>query len=502
MRLEELALDCAARTPQALAICGPDGRLTYRELDELAARLASDLAGLGVREGDRVALWLSKSAFAVAAMQAVLRLGAAYVPLDPLVPARRAAALIVDCSPAAVVTTAERLPGLSADRLGFDPPIDPGALPAVLVEEGATSYRVRGPAAPAVEHGSDRASSGPDIAYVLYTSGSTGRPKGVCVSHSAALAFVGWAADELRITPDDRLANHAPLQFDLSVFDIYAAFRAGASVHLIPEATPARGLPRFLLRHAVSVWYSVPSVLTLMLEHGSLLDVEQLPLRVVVFAGEVFPIKYLKKLRDRWPRLDLYNFYGPTETNVCTYHRVGVIPADRTEPVPIGRSACADEVWAVRPDGSVADVGEEGELLVKGPTVMSGYLGDPEPQNGPYFTGDIVRRIDECEFEYVGRRDHMVKIRGHRVELGEIESVLHQHPEIVEAAVLAVGEGHSATLCAWIATRSDGGPSLLEVKRFLADRVPRYMIVDSVRRIERMPRTSNGKTDRARLLAD
>ncbi|KOV83940.1 amino acid adenylation domain-containing protein [Nocardia sp. NRRL S-836] len=484
MRLEEHVARFAEATPEAPAVCGPDGDVTYRELDVRADVLARELASLGVAAGDKVVLWAPKSVFVIAVTQAVLRLGAAYVPVDPSAPAARVAALVADCGPAAVVTTGSRLSALLQHT---------APLPALVAEDDLGGWAARPAARPPVERSADA-----ELAYVLYTSGSTGTPKGVCVSHSAASAFVDWAADELEVTGSDRLSNHAPLQFDLSVFDLYVAFRSGASVHLVPELSLPRDLVRFVVNHAITVWYSVPSALTMMMEFGRLLDVPRLPLRAVVFAGEVFPVAHLRVLRDRLPSAAIHNFYGPTETNVCAGYRVGTIPADRSAPVPIGTAAAGDEIWAVREDGTIAQPGEEGELVVSGPTLMTGYLGH-EPLRGPYATGDVVRRLPEGGFLYLGRRDGMVKVRGYRVEPGEIEAVLHTHPDVLEAAVTVTGSGHLARLVAWAGTRSGQPLRPGEVKRFLAGRLAPYLVPDVVRTVDRLPRTANGKVDRRAL---
>jgi amino acid adenylation domain-containing protein len=491
VRLEGLVAAQAGLRPGALAVSGPDGQLTYGQLDRLAGQIARRLAALGVGDGGRVALWLEKSAYGVAATQAALRLGAAYVPLDPQAPAARAQALLADCAPAALVTDADRRARLAALPA-------PSSLPPILAGPGlAAGDELPGPY-PAGPSGGD-----PDApAYILYTSGSTGRPKGVLVSHRGALAFVGWAAELLGLTAADRLANHAPLQFDLSVFDLYAAFLVGASVHIVPEGTPGGGLTRFLLRQQISVWYSVPSALALMMDSGRLLESTPAALRTVVFAGEVFPVGRLRRLREHLPGVRLLNFYGPTETNVCAWHEVGAIPPDRTRPVPIGTAACGNRIWAERPDGGHARPGEEGELVVQGPTVMLGYWGAAAQLGRPYRTGDIVRVLPGPAFEFIGRRDDLVKVRGHRVELGEIEAVLLSHPQIADAAVVVTGDGPAARLCACVVARVPGagqqlGP--LPVKRFLAERLPRYMIVDSVRQADRIPRTATGKADRQGL---
>jgi clorobiocin biosynthesis protein CloN4 len=462
--------------------------MTYGELDRSADRVAGALAELGVRPGDRVGIWSDKSARTVAAMQGVLRLGAAYVPVDPLSPPSRALKILTDCAARAVVTTAERAADVK----------DVGACLYVDDEEWrGVMARAVSPPAPEPDVGAD------DLAYILYTSGSTGDPKGVCISHRAALAFVDWAAGELAATPADRFANHAPFHFDLSVLDLYAAFRSGGSVHLIPHEVSfaPKLLVDFLRRERITVWYSVPSALILMMRDGGLLDIDPGPLRAVLFAGEPFPVKHLRTLRERWPDVRFLNLYGPTETNVCTYHEVGAIPAEQTRPVPIGTASCGDRVWARRSDGAVAQPGEEGELVVAGPTVMLGYWGRP-PQDGPYPTGDVVVQGPDGAYDYLGRRDNMVKVRGYRVELGEIEAALLAHPAVADAAVVAVGSGTDSSLVAYVVPDDSRGPTLLDLKRHSAERLPRHMILDEVRPLDGLPRTGNGKVDRRRLAAE
>jgi L-proline---[L-prolyl-carrier protein] ligase len=217
----------------------------------------------------------------------------------------------------------------------------------------------------------------------------------------------------------------------------------------------------------------------------------------VVFAGEPYPIKQLRRLRQGLSGVRMFNWYGPTETNVCTGYEVGEIAPDRDIPVPIGRAASGDRVWAVKDDGSEAGVGEEGELVVSGPTVSLGYWGRPSHGEEPYRTGDVVRLGSDGEYVYIGRRDHMVKIRGNRVELGEIEAALLTHPDVAEAAVAAVGSGIEARLVAFLVA-TDELP-LLEVKRHCAERLPRHMIVDAAIFLDRLPRTRNGKLDRLAL---
>ncbi|HEX6471613.1 MAG TPA: amino acid adenylation domain-containing protein [Streptosporangiaceae bacterium] len=481
--LGELVARSARLVPDALAVSGPGGALTYRELDRAADVLAARLRARGVGGGDRVVIWLDKSVAAVVAMQALLRLAAVYVPVDGTNPAPRAGLIARDCAAALVITDPAR-----AAALGDGP--ERYVLDGVPAVEGPVA-RVAEPVA------------ADDLAYILYTSGSTGEPKGVGITHRNALAFVRWAAAELGATARDRFANHASFGFDLSVLDLYAAFLAGASVHLIPAQmayAPAQ-LVDFVVRERITIWYSVPSVLVLMIRDGGLCATSPpAELRALLFAGEPFPMQYLTRLYAHWPGIRFLNLYGPTETNVCTFHEVTAADVASGRPLPIGRASSGDDVWAIRDDGGRAEPGEVGELVVAGPTVMAGYWGR-EPQHGPYHTGDLVRvRAPGC-FDYVGRRDSMVKIRGHRVELGEIEAVLAGEPRIDEVAVVITGEGTAARLVAFVVP-AGRPPGLLALKRWCAERLPPYMVVDSLVVVPELPRTGNGKTDRRRLAAE
>jgi clorobiocin biosynthesis protein CloN4 len=484
VKLHELVREQARKSPGLLAVSGPDGQMTYGELDREADALAVALAGRGVRPGDRVALWLPKSGRAVAVMQAALRLGAAYVPIDPLGPVARTVRLVRDCAPRVVVTTAEW-----AVRLRRR-----GVTAAVPYPEGLERV------GPVPDPGGDPG----DLAYILYTSGSTGTPKGVCLSHRNALAFVDWAVAEIGACPADRFASHAPFHFDLSVLDLYAAFRAGASVHLIPAEmsfAPAM-LVDFMLRRRITVWYSVPSALILMARDGGMLKVppSDFSLRVLLYAGESFPVKYLRLLRDYLP-MRILNLYGPTETNVCAFYEVAGIPAGQVRSVPIGRACSGDRLWAVRDDGAPAGSGEEGELVVDGPTVMLGYWGRPGQGGRPYRTGDRVILLGSGDYQFLGRRDGMVKVRGYRVEIGEIEAALQAHPGIADVAVVLAGTGMDAKIVAYVVAAGTSAPGLLELKRHCAAALPRHMIIDVVRHVTELPRTGTGKLDRRAVVS-
>jgi acyl-coenzyme A synthetase/AMP-(fatty) acid ligase len=318
------------------------------------------------------------------------------------------------------------------------------------------------------------------------------------------------------VGPDDRLSNHAPLHFDLSVFDIYVALRAGACVVMVPDeanAFPVQ-LAEWIEREGITVWYSVPSALVRLLLHGNLERHTFARVRTVLYAGEPFPVKYLRDVMPRFPNARFFNLYGPTETNVCTFHEVpDPIPPDLAD-IPIGAACANTEVFAVTEDGRVAGPGEEGELYVRGPTVLLGYWGLPERtrqvlvpnpfqpayHEPVYRTGDLVRQGADGAYVFVGRRDHMVKSRGYRIELGEIEQVLYQHAGVKEAVVIPLpDEEVGVRLKAVIVATENGGARRAEIQSFCLDRLPRYMVPEFFEFVDTLPRTSTGKVDRVAL---
>ncbi len=492
MRLDDLLSASAKTFGGRAAVVDRGGTATYGELDALVNRIGHALLERGVRRGDRVGVWLDKSVKAIASMQAALRVGAAFVPLDPQSPPARVARIVKDCGIGVAVADRKRSALLA--ELGV----------ASIVTELAQG--VSWPELASFDDGRLERSdvSSDDLAYVLYTSGSTGAPKGVCMTHANGRAFVDWATREVGLSPEDRLANHAALHFDLSTFDVFGAFAVGAAVCVVPEAMaylPDK-LVRFCAEEQITVWYSVPTALVLMVDRGAMSARELPSLRAILFAGEVYPQKELRRLREAFPDAALYNLYGPTETNVCTFHRLarGSGTSELTAPLPIGRAASGDEVWAVKADGTRCAVGEEGELWVSGPSVMHGYWGK-DPLTGPYRTGDIVRIVEDEPpvFTFVGRTDRLVKANGYRIELGDVEAALLEHGAVREVAVVVRGTGNLARLVAYVVAASDPAPSLLGLKKHSAERLPRYMILDELIVLPTLPRTPNGKIDYERL---
>jgi amino acid adenylation domain-containing protein len=345
------------------------------------------------------------------------------------------------------------------------------------------------------------------LAYILYTSGSTGKPKGVMISHRAATAFVDWCSEAFDPREDDRFSSHAPFHFDLSVLDIYLSLKHGATLVLISEANgkdPVT-LAGLVAERRITSWYSTPSILSYLTQFGRLERHDWSALRIVHFAGEVFAVKHLRALKERVPHPRYFNLYGPTETNVCTFFEIPrEIPPDRAVPFPIGKPCPHYRHRVVDAEGRDVPRGQEGELWVAGPGVMMGYWNAPErdaevfrADSGTrwYRTGDIVVEPPDGNLVFAGRRDRMVKKRGYRVELGEVEAALYRHPQVKEAAVVALrDEENGVRIRAFLSFR-EGRPSLIQLKQFCAAHLLDYMIPDQFAVLENLPKTSTDKTD-------
>lgn len=495
--------------PDHIAVVGPDGRsLTYRELHDRANRVAGFLAANGIQPGARIGLILPKSVDAVAILLGIMKARAAYVPADWTAPVERNYTILRDCQAQALFVDSRVVTSLMAVAQDSFP----GTVVSVPVtgEEGeasspCTQWRTILSHVPLQTDASARTED--DLAYILYTSGSTGKPKGVMLTQENACAFVDWCSETFLPTAEDRFSSHAPFHFDLSILDLYVPLKHGASVHLIGEdlAQNPRLLPHFVAERKITVWYSAPSILGMMAQFGKLDSNDSSSLRLVLFAGEVFPVKHLRLLVSLWSHPTYYNLYGPTETNVCTFARIPTsIPDDRTEPYPIG-PACAhcDDLVLDANNNPVTD-GEEGLLYMAGPSVFGGYWNRPEENASRfierdgrrwYNTGDVVRKEPHEGYIYIGRRDRMVKRRGYRIELGEIETALYRHKKLREVGTIARAAQDGVKILAYVSAQTAERPSLVDLKAFSAQVLPSYMIPDSFIVLERLPRTSTDKID-------
>ncbi len=509
--------ESAARFPLRSAAIDVDGTiLTYQDLDARASRIAGFLAAHGVEPGDRVGVVLPKNTDALTILFGIMKARAAYVPADWTGPMERIRTIMTDCRIRALFLDRRR-----GDLLGIVSPtilLGPGAEGAVQTSaEGAVQAEESFAWETVLEHPplpiDAEARSSDDLAYILYTSGSTGIPKGVMLTHRNATSFVDWCSEVFTPTENDRFSSHAPFHFDLSILDIYVPIKHGGSVHLIPDdfGKKPKDLARFIAARQLTVWYSTPASLGLLAEFGGLEHLDCSSLRLVLFAGEVFPVQQLRRVVSRWPAPEYYNLYGPTETNVCTFALIPKpIPEERTEPYPIGWPCSHCSALVLDSEGQVVNAGEEGLLYIAGPSVFSGYWGR-EKESGAVFldrdgvrwynTGDVVTEQAGEGFLYVGRRDRMVKRRGYRIELGEVESCLYRHPGISQAAAIPAPHPESGMrIVSYLVARESPHPSIVEMKMFCNQHLPAYMNPDIFVFVEDLPRTSTNKVDYQSLI--
>lgn len=506
--MNDAIIAIASRNPDGVALIDESGRpLSYRNLLHAVTSLARTLLAR-TSPADRVAILSRKSAGTIVGMLGALDAGRCYVPVDPSGPAARR----------------DFIARQSGCRLVLG---DPACVPAVaglpVMDAMALAHPDRGDtrAGPAAVEQAERGKGSPgrdSEAYVLYTSGSTGEPKGVVITRRNAMAFVRWAAAAFPLRPSDQVAVHAPLHFDLPVYDIFVGLAGGATLHLIPERTAffPQGLHRFLAERSITHLYAVPSSLTALLNRSTL-PRDGLPaLRQVLYAGEEFRPRALAGLMKVLPQATITNLYGPVETNVVTRWTLRRPPPE-DERVPLGRPIDGVTIALLDETGTVSErAAGEGEIVVAGDCVTPGYLGRPDltskvkiglpTETGSrtfYRTGDFARRDADGILHLLGRRDELVKTRGYRVELGEIETVISTHPAVAEVAVVAEPDHDlTHTLHAVVVRSVDYETSTPLADQLLAHcrtRLPGYMVPGQVHLVAHLPRTSTGKIARASL---
>lgn len=520
--LQDLLICSSQKYPDKTAVVSGDESISYGDLRKQSEKLATVLIKRGIKRGDRVGMLLPKSIKAILAIHGILMCGATYVPLDIKSPDSRLSYVIMNCGIQCLLVTSSELERVSEMSSSLS-----NQKTIVVLDDIAADRRTVGEVKIIwwqdvlkvdEEPSSSLGITQSNLAYILYTSGSTGLPKGVMISHRNALFFVDWAYDVLGGRPNDRFANHAPLHFDLSILDIFVCFKSGGTLVLVPDMIsifPIQ-LARWIDENQVTVWYSVPSILTMLVSQGKLSSFKFEKLRYIIFAGEVFPVKFLRELMMLIPHVTYYNLYGPTETNVITYYKVCELPESQVKPIPIGKACEGVKLWIESETGEkVTTLGENGELVAQGPCVAYGYWGDQEKteksfsrgdkgketEDNIYRTGDLVSADEDGNYVYLGRRDHMIKTRGYRVELGEIEAVLYNHPDVNELAVIAVPDDLIGNrIKSFIALNRGAELSSHDIRIYCGRHIPPYMVPETVEFVERLPKTSTGKIDKNRLL--
>ncbi|MDI6099253.1 amino acid adenylation domain-containing protein [Actinoplanes sp. NEAU-A12] len=480
----------AARTPEAVALADGGTELTYGELDRRTDRLAALLAGRGVGPETFVAVALPRSSRLVTWLLAILKAGGAYVPIDPDYPAERISYMLADTAPALLVTdaaTAERLPSGPGERLIDDRMPTGDATTAV-------------PAGPRPGN----------PAYVIYTSGSTGRPKGVVIEHHSLTDYLAYAGGQYAGMRGAALL-HSSVSFDLSVTGMWVPLTVGGTVLVAPlNDDPATA--RLLEKHPCTFLKATPSHLPLL----SALPDAYAPGAELLLGGEMLVGKMVDEWRRDHPGVDVYNMYGPTETTVnCTEHRISPQRRIGPGPLPIGGPMANTQLYVLDERLQPVPPGVPGELYVAGAGLARGYLDRPQQTAGKflanpfgdpgtrmYRTGDVVRWTGDGELVFLRRVDDQVKLRGFRVELGEIEAVLSARDEVARCAVI-VREDRPGDqrLVAYLVPEPGLVPEPAQLRAALARRVPGYMVPGAFVVLDRLPLTPNGKLDRAVLPA-
>ncbi|QSB13994.1 amino acid adenylation domain-containing protein [Natronosporangium hydrolyticum] len=499
--LPEVFAAQVAAAPTAVAVVEGKKSVTYTELAHRAYQLAHQLRELGVGRGDRVGLCLQRSADLVVGVLGVLAAGAAYVPLDLGHPPERMRYILGDAGAVALVT--------HSGAAGQAPTV---AGPVVDLDRDAQALAAQPTEAPEFALGPD------DLAYLLYTSGTTGRPKGVIVSHGNVTRLLTSVEQRLPLGPDDVVAMCHSYGFDVSVFEMWAALAYGGRLVTVPFEVVRNPdeLLDTLAAAKVTVLAQTPSAFRPLIAAAVGAERDDLALKYVVLAGEYLDVGLLDPwfahYGDEHPWL--VNMYGPTESTVyATYHRIradesaGAVRSNIGRPLPDLRTYLLDARMMPVPPGMT------GELFISGPGVAQGYHNQPEltyqhfsydtyagePGHRMYRTGDLARWTDEGELEFLGRADRQVKIRGFRVELGEIESVLREHPHVADAVVQLLEVAGDRRLVAYLVAADGHQPSEPELREWSRGTLPDYMLPSRIMLLDSYPVTANGKIDHAAL---
>ena len=510
--LPDIIKNSANRFPDNVAFRYENESITFEGLLNRSNQLAFMLSELGVKRGDRVGIFLDSSLETAMSVYGIMSAGAVFVPLDTNAPPARIAFVINDCGIRHIISGKKQSRSLNkilAENVSLESVIGIDEQLPVKTVSWEEVGRLSPSQTVSVRMLED------DLAYIMYTSGTTGTPKGIMHSHRSGLAYAKLSKDLYDVGPTDILGNHSPLHFDISTMGYFTMPLAGGTTVLIPESHklfPAN-LSQLMEKEGLTIWYSVPLALTQMLQRGLLNDRKMDALRWVLFGGEPFHPKHLRCLMQLWDKATFSNVYGPAEVNQCTYFHLLHLPNEE-DPIPIGQVWNNTEVLIVDEKEVEVSDGEIGELLVRSATMMKGYWGKAELSQKAFFrrerfpnateifyrTGDLVWRNREGELMFAGRKDRQIKIRGYRVELNEIESVLISLSYITETAVYYMKNDEADSAIEAIVVLSDPGSASEEnIKKSLAAKLPAYAVPHRIYFSDSIPRTPAGKIDYKKL---
>ncbi|WP_333416643.1 amino acid adenylation domain-containing protein [Microcoleus sp. MOSTC5] len=492
--VHQLFEEQAERNPDNIAVVFESEQITYRELNDRANQLAHHLQNLGVQPQVVVGICLDRSLETIVGMLGILKAGAAYLPIDPATPADRKALMLEDARVQVLITQqrlAESLPKTQVNIVCIDTDI-----PAV-----SASYTPR--------------ASSDNLAYVIYTSGSTGTPKGVAIEHGQLLNYLHSIQEKLNLPSGASFATVSTFAADLGNTAIFPALCSGGCLHIVSQerATDPEALGEYFRRHSIDCLKIVPSHLAALLTSSEAESI--LPRKRLILGGEAASWELIEEIRKINPDCLIFNHYGPTEATVgvLTYQVYGEELKGISETVPLGRPIANTQIYLLDSHLQPVPVGVPGELHIGGSSLARGYLNRPEltaekfipnpfgaPEAHLYKTGDLARYLPDGNIEFIGRIDSQVKIRGFRIELGEIEAALGQHPDIAQAVVVAREDvPGEKRLVAYFVSNQKQAPNSSEIRRFLATKLPEYMVPWAFVTLKSLPLTLNGKVDRRSL---
>ena len=512
--LPHIISNSAKSHPDKVAFISGAHTRTYKQMANEIDQLANVLHEQGIRKGDRVGIYINRSIETAVAIFGIMRAGAIYVPLDTNSPVSLTHYLVKDCGIRLIISHPSQRRKLSALTEEEESTIDTvvgwkgnQSVKVITWEEVYTADTELTATFQFQEH---------DPAYIIYTSGSTGRPKGIVHTHSSGLAYAKLSVDTFNICKDDKIANHAPVFFDISLLGYFAGPLVGATTVIIPDAYTVlpTSLASLIEKEQITIWYSVPLALIQMLQSGALSNLDVSALRWVMYAGEPFPPKYLRRLMEMWPDASFCNKYGPAETNVCTYYTIPTI-IDSEDAISIGKTWANTEMHIVDEQDQLIEKGNIGELLIRSTTTMLEYWQDPEKTSNAfcmrkgnggteerfYRTGDLVREDDDGLLHFLGRKDHQIKTRGYRVELGSVEAALVSHNEVEEAVVYPTKlADETISISAAVILARNSALEKQAIFSYMIERLPPYAVPTEITLLENFPRTGSGKTNRPALI--
>lgn len=496
-------LNSASRYPDRNAFKQLKTKITYTDLVSKANQVARHLINTGTQKGDRVGIFMNRSIESSYAVYGILMSGSAYVPIDTNLPTHRILTLINDCEINTILTTEtfkKQISGLLAAN---------STLRHIVGIEHYKADQITGWKWEDIfsldDTSVDINNQEDDLAYIIYTSGTTGHPKGIVHTHYSGGSYAKLSADLYQVTHEDILGNHSHLHYDISTMGYLTMPYAGGCTVIVPEAHTIfpTSLARLIAEEQLTIWYSVPLALIQLIQSGQLDLLDYSHLRWILFGGEAFALKHINHLRKCLPHVAYSNVYGPAEVNQCTYYNFDK-DTHLEEPIPIG------SIWGETDISIIKDnpQSESGELIVASSTQMLGYWNQPQrtsdsfihqsdaqgQQRRYYRTGDIGSIDSDGDLMFAGRKDRQVKVRGHRVELNEIESLILRNEHIQEVAVYATKEEDANAIYAIVRGKFDNFDPQ-EIQQYLSSLLPSHSIPKTISAVESIPRTPAGKVD-------